>query len=81
MSYNNITVISKNYFKPAMLSLTHLYLSHNTLYNATKDIFGNLPHLQYLDLSHNRLFEIDFDTFRNTKRLQVFKQIKKKFTF
>ncbi|XP_017770923.1 PREDICTED: chaoptin isoform X2 [Nicrophorus vespilloides] len=72
LSYNNITLISKNYFKPAMLSLTHLHMSHNKLFNATRDIFGSLPHLQYLDVSHNRLFEIDFDAFRNTKKLQVF---------
>ncbi|KRT80569.1 hypothetical protein AMK59_7610 [Oryctes borbonicus] len=71
ISHNNITSISKQYFQPAVLSLTHLYLSHNKIANATKDVFGNIPHLQVLDVSHNQLVEIDFDTFRNTKNLQV----------
>lgn len=71
LSYNNITSISKQYFQPAILSLTHLYLSNNQIINATKDVFGNIDHLQVLDISHNQLAEIDFDTFRNTRRLQV----------
>lgn len=39
--------------------------------NTTKNIFGNMPHLQWLDLSHNQIDEIDFDTFKNTRKLQV----------
>ncbi|XP_063912433.1 chaoptin-like isoform X1 [Zophobas morio] len=70
LSFNNITLISKQFFKLVELSLTHLYLSNNRILNATKDVFGHMPHLQVLDLSHNRLYELDFDTFRNTKRLQ-----------
>ncbi|KAI4459845.1 antigen bsp putative-related [Holotrichia oblita] len=71
LSYNNITSISKQYFQPAILSLTHLYLSNNKIINATKDVFGNIDHLQVLDISYNQLGEIDFDTFRNTRRLQI----------
>lgn len=58
-------------FRSAEVSLTHLYLSHNKLQNATRDVFGNMPHLQVLDLSHNQLLDLEFDTFKNTKRLQV----------
>lgn len=71
MSFNNISTISKQYFRPVEISLTHLHLSHNKILNATRDVFGNMPHLQWLDLSSNGLYEMDFDTFRNTKRLQV----------
>lgn len=71
LSYNNISHISRSFFRPAELSLTHLHLSHNILVNATWDVFGNMPHLHWLDLSHNRLMEISFDTFRNTRKLQV----------
>lgn len=41
------------------------------LQNTTKNIFGNMPNLQWLDLSHNLIVEIDFDTFKNTRGLQV----------
>ncbi|KAF7273812.1 hypothetical protein GWI33_013503 [Rhynchophorus ferrugineus] len=71
MSYNNITHIAKQFFRPAELSLTHLYLAHNRILNATKDVFGNMPHLQWLDLSWNYIYEMDFDMFRFSKRLQV----------
>lgn len=56
------------------MSLTHLYLNYNNLINATKDMFGNLPHLQWLDLSYNRIGEIDYNTFRDAKQLQVMKK-------
>ncbi|XP_054280137.1 chaoptin-like [Macrosteles quadrilineatus] len=71
MSHNNITHIGRGYFRPVERSLTHLYLRHNWLSNATRDVFGNMPHLQWLDLAHNNLYEVDFDSFRNTKKLQV----------
>nr|XP_023026888.1 chaoptin [Leptinotarsa decemlineata] len=71
LSHNNISSISKQFFRPVDLSLTHLYLSHNHILNATKDVFGNLRHLQWLDISHNGMYEMDFDMFRNTRKLQV----------
>ncbi|XP_049797448.1 chaoptin [Schistocerca nitens] len=71
LSHNNVSGVARGYFRPVETSLTHLYLSHNLLSNASRDLFGNMPHLQWLDLSHNELVEIDFDTFRNTRRLQV----------
>lgn len=39
--------------------------------NVTRDVFGNMPHLQWLDISHNYIRELDFDAFKNTKDLQV----------
>ena len=71
LSYNNISDINRNYFKPVEYSLTHLYISHNELNNVTQGVFGNMPHLQWLDLSHNDLMEVDYDCFRNKKNLQV----------
>ncbi|XP_044258031.1 chaoptin isoform X2 [Tribolium madens] len=71
LSFNNITSVAKQFFRPVELSLTQLYFGHNKLLNATKELFGNMPHLQILDLSHNSLYELDFDTFRNTKKLQL----------
>ncbi|XP_018053036.1 PREDICTED: chaoptin [Atta colombica] len=71
LSYNNISDITKYYFKPVEYSLTHLYLSNNQLRNITQDVFGNMPHLQWLDLRHNGLIEIYFDCLKNTNNLQV----------
>lgn len=71
LSHNNISQVSRAFFRPAELSLTHLRMSHNSLRNATWDVFGNMPHLQWLDLRRNNLREIGWDAFRNTKRLQV----------
>jgi Leucine-rich repeat (LRR) protein len=71
LSYNNVTFIGHRYLWPVEQSLTHLHLSHNRLINATHEVFGNMPHLQWLDLSSNQLVELDFDTFHNTKMLQV----------
>ncbi|KAJ8969360.1 hypothetical protein NQ317_004632, partial [Molorchus minor] len=71
LSYNNISSISKQFFGPVELSLTHLYLRNNNILNATRDVFGNMRHLQWLDISHNGMYEMAFDMFRNTKRLQV----------
>jgi len=71
MSHNNITQIGRGFLRPVERSLTHLHMGHNWLSNATREVFGNMPHLQWLDLNHNNLYEIDFDAFRNTKKLQV----------
>lgn len=71
LSHNNITAISRMFFRPVEISLTHLYLSHNSIWNATKDVFGSFRHLQWLDVSNNGMVEMDFDMFRNTKKLQV----------
>lgn len=71
MSHNTINYIGRGYLRPVESSLTHLYLSNNELYNITRDIYGNLQHLQWLDISHNQLYEIDFDSFRNSRKLQV----------
>jgi Leucine-rich repeat (LRR) protein len=71
LSYNNVTFIGHSYLHPVEQSLTHLHLSHNGLINATHEVFGNMPHLQWLDLSSNQLVELDFDTFHSTKMLQV----------
>ncbi|XP_063227150.1 chaoptin [Bacillus rossius redtenbacheri] len=71
LSFNNISWFGRGYLQPVEASVTQLYLGHNHLQNATRDVFGNMPHLQWLDLSHNRLSEMDFDSFRNTRRLQV----------
>jgi hypothetical protein len=71
LSYNNVSCVVQSYLGPVERSLTHLHLSHNGLLNTTREVFGNMPHLQWLDLSSNKLAELDFDTFRNTRMLQV----------
>ncbi|XP_059479026.1 chaoptin [Neocloeon triangulifer] len=71
MSFNNITEITGGFFRPIESALTYLMLSHNSMTNATREAFGNMPHLQWLDLSYNNLKEVDFDAFRHTRRLQV----------
>lgn len=71
LSHNNISIIHPGYFRPAEISLTHLHLGYNSLMNATRDVFGNMPHLHWLDISHNLIRELDFDAFKNTKKLQV----------
>nr|CAD7452145.1 unnamed protein product [Timema tahoe] len=71
MSHNNISWIARGYLRPLEISVTHLYLGNNALQNATREVFGNMPHLQWLDLSGNSISELDFDVFRNTRRLQV----------
>ncbi|KAF5276013.1 hypothetical protein FQA39_LY00809 [Lamprigera yunnana] len=71
LSYNNISQISKHYFNPVEISLTHLYFSHNLILNVSREIFGNMPHLQCIDLSFNKLLEFEYDTFKNTRHLQV----------
>ncbi|KAJ1520527.1 hypothetical protein ONE63_003648 [Megalurothrips usitatus] len=71
LSHNNVSTIARYYFRPVESSLTHLFMSWNSLRNATRDVFGNMPHLTWLDLSVNELLEIDFDTFRNSRNLQV----------
>ncbi|RZF46767.1 hypothetical protein LSTR_LSTR002630 [Laodelphax striatellus] len=71
MSHNNITRVGRGYFRPVEASLTHLHMAYNSLFNVTRDSYGNLPHLQWLDLSSNELYEVDFDSFRNSKKLQV----------
>lgn len=73
MSFNNISKIQSGYFRPAEISLTHLYLGNNLIKNTSKEVFGNMPHLQWLDLSHNLISELDSNTFQNTRKLQVLK--------
>lgn len=73
MSSNNITKIVGGYFKPVEMSLMKLSLASNQLYNATRDVFGNMPHLQWLDLEYNQISELDYDTFKYTRKLQVLK--------
>nr|CAD7400647.1 unnamed protein product [Timema poppensis] len=70
LSHNNVSWIARGYLRPLEISVTHLYLGNNALQNATREVFGNMPHLQWLDLSGNRISELDFDVFRNTRRLQ-----------
>uniref|UniRef100_A0A8D8SNM6 Chaoptin n=2 Tax=Cacopsylla melanoneura TaxID=428564 RepID=A0A8D8SNM6_9HEMI len=72
LSHNNISHIGEEYFHPVINTLTHLYLSHNSLSKATRNAFGSLHHLEWLDISANNIFDIDFDSFKNTHRLQVF---------
>ncbi|XP_037955244.1 chaoptin isoform X2 [Teleopsis dalmanni] len=71
LSHNNISIIHPGYFRPAEISLTHLHMGYNSLMNATRDVFGNMPHLQWLDISYNIIRELDFDAFKNTKQLQL----------
>ncbi|KAL1452518.1 hypothetical protein WDU94_006742 [Cyamophila willieti] len=72
LSHNNISHIGEEYFHPVINTLTHLYMSHNSLTKATRNGFGSLHHLEWLDISANNIFDIDFDAFKNTHRLQVF---------
>jgi hypothetical protein len=71
LSYNNISDIARYYFRPVEYSITHLYMSNNQLRNISKDVFGNMPHLQWLDLRHNQLVEMDLDCFRDSRNLQA----------
>ncbi|XP_055324765.1 chaoptin [Sitodiplosis mosellana] len=71
LSHNVITGIMAGFFRPAEISLTHLYLAHNQLTNTTRDIFGHIPFLHWLDLSYNLITELDFDSFVSSKKLQV----------
>ncbi|XP_055525782.1 chaoptin [Wyeomyia smithii] len=73
LSSNNITKISDGFFKPVELSLIKLSLARNKLTNMSREVFGNMPHLQWLDLESNMINELDFDTFWNTRKLQVVK--------
>ncbi|XP_058444042.1 chaoptin [Malaya genurostris] len=73
MSSNNITKIIDGYFKPVELSLMRLSLAKNRLNSTSRDLLGNMIHLQWLDLDGNLISEIDYDTFRYTKKLQVLK--------
>ncbi|CAH1403180.1 unnamed protein product [Nezara viridula] len=70
-SHNNITFIDKNYLLPVQHTLTHLYLSHNSLENASRDFLPEMHLLQLLDLSYNSLTEIEFDALRSARALQV----------
>ncbi|XP_062700932.1 chaoptin-like isoform X2 [Aedes albopictus] len=73
MSSNNISRIDGGYFKPVELSLVKLSLAANRISNTSREVFGNLPLLQWLDLDNNAINDIAFDTFYNTKMLQVLK--------
>lgn len=71
LNYNNVSEITRSYFKPIEYSITHLYMSHNKMSNITQAVFGNMPHLQWLDLSYNNIVDIDYDCFKNSKDIQV----------
>ncbi|KAL1140925.1 hypothetical protein AAG570_000853, partial [Ranatra chinensis] len=71
MSHNNMTFIGRDYLGPLQHSLTHLYLNNNGFTNASRNMFPEMPHLQFIDMSYNYLMEIDFDTLRNVRNLQV----------
>lgn len=71
LSYNNISFISRSFFRPAEISMTHLHLSHNQITNITREVFGSIAHLQWLDLSWNIIRDLGHDSFRNTRKLQV----------
>uniref|UniRef100_A0A1Q3FSG3 Putative conserved secreted protein n=1 Tax=Culex tarsalis TaxID=7177 RepID=A0A1Q3FSG3_CULTA len=73
LSANNITKIVGGYFKPVELSLMKLSLAGNRLTNISREVFGNMPHLQWLDLENNAIVEVDFDSFKFTRKLQVLK--------
>ncbi|KAK9496756.1 hypothetical protein O3M35_013038 [Rhynocoris fuscipes] len=71
MSFNNITRIDRNYFQPIRDSITHLYLSHNSLFNSSRDLLPEMPLLQLLDFSYNAFDDIEFDSLRSLKKIQV----------
>ncbi|KAL1381418.1 hypothetical protein pipiens_013476 [Culex pipiens pipiens] len=73
LSANNITKIVGGYFRPVELSLMKLSLAGNRLTNISREVFGNMPHLQWLDLEKNAISEVDFDSFKLTRKLQVLK--------
>lgn len=60
------------YFTPMETSLSYLHMSHNNLWEVSRNVFGNLYNLIWLDLGHNRISEMRFDAFRGSKKLQVF---------
>ncbi|XP_052868495.1 chaoptin [Anopheles cruzii] len=70
-SHNNISRILPGYLRPAELSLVRLELQHNWLAYVTRDLFGNMPQLQWLDLSANQIVEVEHDALRNARKLQV----------
>ncbi|KFB38898.1 AGAP000019-PA-like protein [Anopheles sinensis] len=72
-SSNNISKIVPGYFRPAEISLMKLALQHNKLTVISRDIFGNMPHLNWLDLSDNQIADIEYDALRSTRKLQVLK--------
>uniref|UniRef100_A0A182PNT2 LRRCT domain-containing protein n=1 Tax=Anopheles epiroticus TaxID=199890 RepID=A0A182PNT2_9DIPT len=72
-SNNNISRIMPNYFRPAELSLMKLVLRQNHLSTITRELFGNMPHLNWLDLSENEIADLEYDALRSTRRLQVLK--------
>ncbi|XP_055588501.1 chaoptin isoform X2 [Uranotaenia lowii] len=73
LSNNNISKIVGGYFKPLELSIMRLSLAGNKLTNTSREVFGNMPHLQWLNLENNAINDVDFDTFRYTRKLQVLK--------
>ncbi|XP_065076627.1 chaoptin-like isoform X2 [Ochlerotatus camptorhynchus] len=73
LSNNNVSKIVGGYFKPVELSLMKLSLAGNRISYISRDVFGNMQHLQWLNLESNMINDVDFDTFKNTKKLQVLK--------
>lgn len=73
LSNNNVSKIVGGYFKPVELSLMKLSLAGNRITYISREVFGNMQHLQWLNLESNMINDVDFDTFRNTKKLQVLK--------
>ena len=71
LSSNNISIISRSFFKPIEVSIMEILLQKNELQNLSREVFGNMPHLQVLNLSHNKITEVNFDSFKNSPRLQV----------
>ncbi|XP_050421139.1 chaoptin [Adelges cooleyi] len=71
ISYNSIKEIEDKYFTPMESSLSYLHLSHNNLWQVTRNVFGNLNHLIWLDLGYNRISEVGFDALKSSRKLQV----------
>lgn len=69
-SYNNISIISSDYFESLGSSLIHLWFSHNNLLNVSANTFSRMPQLQLLDFSHNHIMLIDPEAFRETGNLR-----------
>uniref|UniRef100_A0A182KBF3 Chaoptin n=1 Tax=Anopheles christyi TaxID=43041 RepID=A0A182KBF3_9DIPT len=70
---NNISRIMPGYFRPTELSLMKLVLRQNQLSTITRELLGNMPHLNWLDLSENELVDLEYDALRSTRKLQVLK--------
>lgn len=47
-------------------------MSHNQLWQVSRNVFGNLINLVWLDIGYNQITEMGFDAFRGSRKLQVF---------